>query len=78
MGRQAICAKIASVGLVSLQLCISLNVISDENSALTICKNNADVLAYRPRPVVEAERRLGFTHSHNDNVNWDTFDDGCD
>jgi hypothetical protein len=36
------------------------------------------VLAYRPKRVVEAERRLGFTHSHNDVVNWDTFDDGED
>lgn len=34
------------------------------------------VLAYRPKTVVEAERKLGFTHSHNDEVNWDTFDDG--
>lgn len=33
------------------------------------------VLAYRPKAVVDAERKLGFTHSHNDNVNWDTFDD---
>ena len=40
--------------------------------------NCADVLAYRPRNVVEAERRLGFTHSHNDNVNWDTFGDSLD
>ncbi|KAL7479870.1 hypothetical protein ACHAW6_005589 [Cyclotella cf. meneghiniana] len=36
------------------------------------------VLAYRPRVVVDAERRLGFTHSHNDNVNWDTFGDSDD
>lgn len=34
------------------------------------------VLAYRPKTVVEAERKLGFTHSHNDEVNWDTFNDG--
>ena len=26
--------------------------------------------------VVEAERAIGFTHSHNDVVNWDTFNDG--
>lgn len=32
------------------------------------------VVAYRPGTVVEAERRIGFTHSHNDDVNWDTFD----
>lgn len=32
------------------------------------------VLAYRPKTVVDAERKLGFTHSHNDNVNWDTFE----
>jgi phytanoyl-CoA hydroxylase len=36
------------------------------------------VLAYRPKKVVEAERKLGFTHSHNDEVNWDTFEDGED
>jgi phytanoyl-CoA hydroxylase len=34
------------------------------------------VLAYRAGVIVEAERRLGFTHSHNDVVNWDTFLDG--
>jgi hypothetical protein len=34
------------------------------------------VLAYRAGVIVEAERRLGFTHSHNDEVNWDTFIDG--
>ena len=34
------------------------------------------VIAYRPRKVVQAERKIGFTHSHNDNVNWDTFGDG--
>ena len=34
------------------------------------------VLAYRAAKIVQAERKLGFTHSHNDNVNWDTFDDG--
>jgi len=34
------------------------------------------VLAYRARKIVEAERRMGFTHSHNDKINWDTFQDG--
>lgn len=34
------------------------------------------VLAYRPKTVVDAERKIGFTHSHNDTVNWDTFNDG--
>ena len=34
------------------------------------------VLAYRPKTVVDAERKIGFTHSHNDEVNWDTFNDG--
>lgn len=32
------------------------------------------VVAFRPRRVVEAERKIGFTHSHNDSVNWDTFE----
>lgn len=36
------------------------------------------VLAYRAGDVVAAERRIGFTHSHNDDVNWDTFNDGED
>jgi hypothetical protein len=35
------------------------------------------VLAYRAQEIVEAERRIGFTHSHNDQVNWDTFKDGA-
>lgn len=33
------------------------------------------VLAYRAKEIVEAERNIGFSHSHNDDVNWDTFDD---
>jgi hypothetical protein len=33
------------------------------------------VVAFRPRKVVEAERIIGFTHSHNDDVNWDTFEE---
>jgi hypothetical protein len=31
------------------------------------------VLAYRASQIVKAERAIGFTHSHNDDVNWDTF-----
>jgi phytanoyl-CoA hydroxylase len=34
------------------------------------------VVAYRAKEIVDAERKIGFTHSHNDEVNWDTFDDG--
>lgn len=34
------------------------------------------VLAFRAKEIVEAERAIGFTHSHNDEVNWDTFNDG--
>jgi phytanoyl-CoA hydroxylase len=34
------------------------------------------VVAYRAGVIVDAERRIGFTHSHNDEVNWDTFHDG--
>ena len=34
------------------------------------------VVAYRGDEIVQAERRIGFTHSHNDQVNWDTFGDG--
>jgi len=36
------------------------------------------VIAYRAKKVVDAERRIGFTHSHNDKVNWDSFEDGED
>jgi Phytanoyl-CoA dioxygenase (PhyH) len=34
------------------------------------------VVAYREEGIVKAERAIGFTHSHNDVVNWDTFLDG--
>ena len=33
------------------------------------------VLAFRDKEIVDAERSIGFTHSHNDDVNWDTFMD---
>ncbi len=32
------------------------------------------VLAFRSEPTIAHERKMGFTHSHNDTVNWDTFD----
>jgi phytanoyl-CoA hydroxylase len=35
------------------------------------------VLAYRDREIVQAERIIGFTRSHNDVMNWDTFADHC-
>ncbi len=31
------------------------------------------VLAYRTAETIALERKAGFTHSHNDTVNWDTF-----
>ena len=31
------------------------------------------VIAFRTRAIVDAERAAGFTHSHNDDVNWDVF-----
>jgi ectoine hydroxylase-related dioxygenase (phytanoyl-CoA dioxygenase family) len=31
------------------------------------------VVAFRTKDTVDRERRAGFTHSHNDSVNWDTF-----
>jgi phytanoyl-CoA hydroxylase len=34
------------------------------------------VIAHRAKAIVDAERKIGFTHSHNDDVNWDTFKDG--
>lgn len=34
------------------------------------------VVAYRTGDVVQAERAIGFTYSHNDEANWDTFKDG--
>ena len=30
------------------------------------------VIAYRSRATVEHERSIGFTHSHNDDINWTT------
>lgn len=36
------------------------------------------VIAFRAGNIVRAERAVGFTHSHNDEVNWDTFDDGIE
>lgn len=30
------------------------------------------VIAHRSRQTVEYERRIGFTHSHNDTINWKT------
>lgn len=32
------------------------------------------VVAYRSLATIACEREMGFTHSHNDRVNWDTFD----
>jgi ectoine hydroxylase-related dioxygenase (phytanoyl-CoA dioxygenase family) len=31
------------------------------------------VVAYRTQDTVRQERAAGFTHSHRDTVNWDTF-----
>ena len=31
------------------------------------------MIAFRTRAIVDAERAAGFTHSHNDDVNWDVF-----
>lgn len=31
------------------------------------------VLAFRTAATIALERKAGFTHSHNDEVNWDTF-----
>jgi ectoine hydroxylase-related dioxygenase (phytanoyl-CoA dioxygenase family) len=30
------------------------------------------IAAYRPKACVDFERSIGFTHSHNDTVNWET------
>ena len=32
------------------------------------------VIAYRSAATIARERALGFTHSHNDHANWDTFE----
>jgi hypothetical protein len=43
--------------------------------------NNSDgwrrayVVAYRRKECVEEERSMGFSHSHNDTTNWDTYHD---
>lgn len=31
------------------------------------------ILNFRKRECIAEERQLGFTHSHNDAVNWDVF-----
>ena len=31
------------------------------------------VLAFRHQATIDMERKAGFTHSHNDQVNWDVF-----
>ena len=31
------------------------------------------MIAFRVRDTVQRERAAGFTHSHNDEVNWDVF-----
>ena len=31
------------------------------------------VIAFRTKDTVQRERAAGFTHSHNDEVNWDQF-----
>ncbi|MDG2183623.1 MAG: phytanoyl-CoA dioxygenase family protein [Mariniblastus sp.] len=31
------------------------------------------VMAFRPEETVNEERAMGFTHSHNDDVKWETF-----
>ena len=33
------------------------------------------VVAYRTADTVARERKAGFTHSHNDKVNWDSFNE---
>ena len=33
------------------------------------------VIAYRPAATIALERKAGFTHSHNDKTNWDTFNE---
>ena len=40
---------------------------------LQISGRRAYVLAFRTTEMVEEERRLGFSHSHNDTFNWDAF-----
>lgn len=34
---------------------------------------HAYILNFRKRECIAEERSLGFTHSHNDVVNWDVF-----
>jgi phytanoyl-CoA hydroxylase len=36
-------------------------------------KRRTYVIAFRVKDTVERERAAGFTHSHNDEVNWDVF-----
>lgn len=34
---------------------------------------NAYVVAFRKAACIAEERAMGFTHSHNDETNWDVF-----
>jgi phytanoyl-CoA hydroxylase len=38
-------------------------------------KRRTYVIAFRVEDTVKKERAMGFTHSHNDDVNWDKFND---
>jgi hypothetical protein len=38
-----------------------------------VVHGSAYVVAFRKAACVAEERALGFTHSHNDETNWDVF-----
>jgi hypothetical protein len=40
---------------------------------LSDCWRRTYVMAFRDEQTVKFERSMGFTHSHNDKVNWDEF-----
>jgi phytanoyl-CoA hydroxylase len=45
---------------------------------LTDGRRRTYVIAYRTAEMVRKERAIGFTHSHEDKVNWDTFNTWLD
>jgi len=48
-------------------------IIHGSGGNLTNGTRRTYVVAFRPEETVRQERSFGFTHSHNDNFNWDTF-----
>jgi hypothetical protein len=67
---------IASSLSVYTTLCCSIHneyVVHGSPGNLSQGHRRTYVIAYRTVDTIAMERKAGFTHSHNDKVNWDTF-----